>query len=165
VTRRDPAIRGIDESLVVRAAPTRVFAAFFDPAALAQWWQAVRSVTSPRLFGVYAVEWDPTSWKDEMLGPLGGTFHGRVVDLREGREFFVADAWWLPPEGEPLGPMGLHVECVAEGGGCRVRVRQVGSDEGPRWERYYDIIGRGWRSALEMLRHYMECGYVLPGER
>jgi uncharacterized protein YndB with AHSA1/START domain len=165
VTRRDPALRGIDESLVVRAAPTRVFAAFFDPAALVQWWQAVRSVTNPRLFGVYAVEWDPTSWKDDVLGPLGGTFHGRVVDLREGREFFVADAWWLPPEGEPLGPMGLHVTCVPDGGGCRVRVRQVGSDEDSRWDRYYDIIGRGWRSALEMLRHYMECGYVLPGER
>jgi len=97
----------IDESLVIRAAPTRVFAAFFDPAALAAWWLVTRSVTTPRPLGVYAVAWDTSAHRDEVLGPLGGVFHGRIVDIRGGQEFFVADAWWLPPEGPPLGPMGL----------------------------------------------------------
>ena len=149
---------GIDESLVIRAAPTRVFAAFFDPAALAQWWQVARSVTMPRPLGIYAVEWHPSAVKDEVFGPLGGVFHGRIIDIVPGSEVFVADAWWIPPESDPVGPMGLHVTCTAEGGGCRVRVRQQGGDPDPRWERYYRIIGAGWRSALEALRHYMEHG-------
>ena len=150
--------RAVNESLLIRAAPTRVFAAFFDPAALATWWQVVRSVTIPRPLGVYAVEWEPSAARDEVLGPLGGAFYGRVVDLRAGQEFFLADAWWVPPEGNPLGPMGLHVTCTAEGGGCRVRVQQQGGDEGPRWQRYYEIIGSGWRSSLETLRHCLEHG-------
>ncbi len=148
----------IDESLVIRSAPTRVFAAFFDPAALATWWQVVRSVTIARPLGVYAVEWDPSPSRDDLFGPLGGAFHGRIVDLRMGHEFFVADAWWLPPEGEPLGPMGLHVTCVPEGGGCRVRVRQQGGDRTERWQRYYELTGPGWRSALETLRYFLEQG-------
>ena len=27
------------------------------------------------------------------------------------REFFVADAYWLPPDGTPIGPMALEVIC------------------------------------------------------
>jgi hypothetical protein len=54
--------------------------------------------------------------------------------------------------------MGLHVTCVAEGGGCRVRVRQQGGDETPRWQRYYQMTAPGWRSALEALRHLVEVG-------
>ncbi|MGE5814284.1 MAG: SRPBCC family protein [Acidobacteriota bacterium] len=146
----------IDESLVIRAAPSRVFAAFFDPAALATWWNVVRSVTTPRALGVYAVEWEATPYHDETFGALGGTFYGRIVDLRMGYEFFLADAWWLPPEGEPVGPMGLHVTCTAEGGGCRVRVRQQGGDDNARWKKYYEMTGPGWRSALEALRHLLE---------
>lgn len=146
----------IDESLVIRAAPTRVFAAFFDPAALAAWWLVTRSVTTPRPLGVYAVAWDTSTHRDEVLGPLGGVFHGRIVDIRAGQEFFVADAWWVPPEGPPLGPMGLQVTCTAEGGGCRVRVRQQGGEDSARWRRYYEIIGSGWRSSLETLRHHLE---------
>ncbi|MBI2222840.1 MAG: SRPBCC domain-containing protein [Acidobacteria bacterium] len=146
----------IDESLVIRAAPARVFAAFFDPAALATWWQVARSITTPRPLGVYAVEWDATEERDEILGRLGGVFSGRVVDVRKGQEFYVADAWWLPPDGDPLGPMGLHVTCVAEGGGCRVRVQQQGGEDTPRWRHYYELTRPGWRSALETLRHCLE---------
>ena len=85
--------------------------AFFDPAALAVWWQAARSVTVPRVLGAYAVEWEPTEFKDEMLGRLGGTFHGTVMDYKADREFFVAEAFWLPPDGNPIGPMALEVTC------------------------------------------------------
>jgi len=68
-------------SLLVKAAPTRVVSAFFDPEALSYWWQAVRSVTIPRPLGIYAIQWEPTPFSDEILGPLGGAFHGTIVDL------------------------------------------------------------------------------------
>ena len=57
-------------------------AAFFEPEALAAWWQAVRSVTSARPLGVYAIEWEPTSERDDLLGRLGGIFHGTVMEYR-----------------------------------------------------------------------------------
>ena len=47
----------VEHTILITAAPTRVLAAFFDPDALAAWWQAIRSVTTPRPLGVYAVEW------------------------------------------------------------------------------------------------------------
>src|SRR5919202_5491144 len=125
-----------DHSLMISAAPTRVLAAFFDPAALATWWQATRSVTTPRPLGVYAIEWPPTEDRDDLLGRLGGVFHGTVIEYVAGRELFVADAWWLPPDADPIGPMSLEVTCIMDGPGCRLRVRQRGFEEGARWQRY-----------------------------
>jgi uncharacterized protein YndB with AHSA1/START domain len=145
-----------DHSILIVAAPTRVMAAFFDPAALAAWWQAARSVTTPRALGVYAVEWDPTQDRDDVLGRLGGVFHGTVMEYFAGRELFVADAWWLPPDGDPLGPMSLEVSCMEDGPACRLRVRQNGFEESPRWRRYYEVIGRGWQLSMVALKEYVE---------
>lgn len=152
----DPAA-GFDHTVIIAAMPGRVIAAFFDPAALAVWWQAVRSVTTPRPLGVYAVEWAPTLDADDLLGRLGGVFHGTVMEYVHGREFFVADAWWMPPDGDPIGPMSLEVSCRFEGQACHLRVRQSGFDENPRWRRYYDVIAHGWTSSLAALKTYVEA--------
>jgi len=143
---------------LITAAPDRVLAAFFDPAALSTWWQTTRSVTVAQPLGVYAVEWDPTPFRDEVLGPLGGAFHGTVMEHRLEREFFVADAYWLPPEGPPLGPMALEVACQIEGPATRVQVRQSGRGTGVRWERYYGVIKPGWMTSLRALKSYLEAG-------
>jgi uncharacterized protein YndB with AHSA1/START domain len=148
---------GFEYSLLIRAAPSRVIAAFFDPKALATWWQAVRSVTIARPFGVYAIEWEPTEFRDEVLGHLGGVFHGTVVDVEPARAFFVADAWWLPPEGEPVGPMGLEVTCTMDGPACRLRVEQHGYEDSARWRRYYEVVGAGWHSSLAALKRHLEA--------
>ena len=87
-----------DEGLVVqrairiRATPERVLNAFFDPDDLATWWEVSRSVTLARPLGPYAVEWPATDFTDEVLGKLGGTLHGMVMDVTPGASFFVADA-------------------------------------------------------------------------
>ena len=78
-----------------------------------------------------------------MLGRLGGVFHGTVMEYLPGRELFIADAWWLPPDDEPIGPMALEVSCMLEGASCRLRVRQSGFEDSPRWRRYYAVIARG----------------------
>ena len=153
-----PASSAFDHSVLINAPPRRVLEAFFDPIALARWWQATRSVTTPRPLGVYAIEWEPTPELDEVLGRLGGVFHGQVIEYQPGREFFVADAWWLPPDGDPLGPMSLQVNCVIDGPASRLRVRQSGGEGGPRWERYYAVIGSGWMTSMAALKQYVEAG-------
>lgn len=156
MARAADASREFEHSLLISAAPTRVLAAFFDPHALTIWWQAARSVTTPRPMGVYAVEWPPTTDADEILGRLGGVFCGRVMEYEAGRELFVADAWWLPPDGDPLGPMGLHVVCRMDGPACRLQVKQTGFADTPQWRRYYTVIAGGWRSSLAALKDYLE---------
>ena len=143
-------------SLLINAAPTRVLMAFFDPRALQAWWQVARSVTTPRPMGVYAVEWPPTADTDDVLGRLGGVFCGRVMEFLPGREVFIADAWWLPPDGDPIGPMSLEVSCRMAGPACRLRVRQTGFEDTPRWRRYYGVIASGWQSSLVALKEYVE---------
>jgi uncharacterized protein YndB with AHSA1/START domain len=145
-----------EHALLINAAPTRVLAAFFDPHALGIWWQVVRSVTTPRPMGVYAVEWPPTTDADDVLGRLGGVFCGRVMEYQPGREMFVADAWWLPPDGDPIGPMALEVTCRMSGPACRLTVKQHGFEDTPRWRRYYAVIAGGWRSSLAALKDYVE---------
>ena len=147
-----------EHSELITAAPARVLGAFFDPVALAAWWQTIRSVTVPQPLGIYAVEWEPTTFRDEILGPLGGSFHGTVMEFRPEREFFVADAYWLPPQSAPLGPMALQVGCQIEGPATRVTVRQSGDENGDRWQRYYSLIGPGWVASLRSLKAYIEKG-------
>ncbi len=54
--------------LVIVAPPAKVLDAFFDAKALAVWWQAKHAVCVPRPLGSYAVEWEPTEWRDDILG-------------------------------------------------------------------------------------------------
>jgi uncharacterized protein YndB with AHSA1/START domain len=147
---------GFEHSLLIAGAPTRVMAAFFDPVALTRWWNAVRSITTPRPLGLYAVEWAPSTDRDDVLGRLGGVFHGTVMEYVAGRELFVGEAWWHPPDGDSIGPMSLEVSCRMDGPACRLRVHQSGFEESVRWRRYYEVIGRGWISSLAALKRYVE---------
>ena len=155
VTLPDPETR-FEQYLAINAPPADVFQCFFSPDALRAWWQAIRSVTTPVPFGVYAVEWKTTPFRDEVLGPLGGVFHGTVVDVTPGRQFLVADAYWIPPEGEPLGPMALEVTCSPDPAGCRLHVRQDGAVPSARWRRYYTVVAHGWQVSLIALKRYAE---------
>src|SRR4029078_5041595 len=128
-----------EHSLLINAAPTRVLAAFLDPRALEWWGRAARAVTTPRAMGVFAVEWPPTPDADDLLGRLGGVFLGRAIEDPPGRERVVADAWWLPPDGDPIGPMGLTITCAMDGPACRLTVKQGGFEEKPRRPRHLHV--------------------------
>lgn len=108
-------MREFAHSLVINAPSAAVLDAFFDSESLGVWWQVSRSVCIPRPLGSYAVEWPPTEWRDEHLGRLGGAFHATVMEFKPGQEFFLADAYWLPPDGDPLGPMALEATCSLQG--------------------------------------------------
>jgi uncharacterized protein YndB with AHSA1/START domain len=153
-----PTALSVEHTVIIQAPPERVMAAFFSADDLNVWWQVVRSVTVPRLLGTFAVEWQSTDYKDEILGHLGGTFHGTVIEYRPGSEFFVGDAYWQPPEGEPIGPMALAVSCRPQGGAhiTRLSVRQSGDADGPRWQRYFEVVSSGWQRALGELKAYLD---------
>jgi uncharacterized protein YndB with AHSA1/START domain len=151
------ATRALDVSIVIGAPSSVVLKAFFEADALGAWWQVAHSVTTPRALGPYAIEWEPTDFRDDVLGRLGGVFRGTVMQFHPLSGFFVADAFWLPPDGDPIGPMALEVTCEAlEEGRTRVRVTQGGFEEGVRWRRYYDVIEHGWNRALSSLKSLLE---------
>ena len=134
--------------------------AFFDGPSLGLWWRAVRSVTTPRPLGPYAIEW-LSDERDDLLGRLGGVLRGTVMQFDPLRGFLVADLFWLPPLGPPVGPMALEVACTLavtlDGLPCtKVRLKQTGFEEGPRWRRYYEVVGPQWARALEALRTMLE---------
>ncbi len=154
-----PRSQGLDVSLVIKSPPGRVLKAFFDADALGAWWQAARSVTTPRVLGAFAIEWSSTDFEDDVLGRLGGVFRGTVMQFDPGRGFLVADAFWLPPDGDPIGPMALEVTCSpitsSEGVSLppaeiatEVRVVQSGFEDSMRWRRYYEVVSTGWARAL-----------------
>ena len=149
-------MREFTHSLTIDAPPAAVLEAFFDADALSVWWRVIRSLCVPRPLGVYAVEWDPTEWRDEILGRLGGAFRGTVIEFKPGREFFIADAYWLPPDGEPVGPMSLEATCTLVAGRTVLHVRQSGWENSPRWSRYYDVIATGFTLALDDLKKHVE---------
>jgi len=80
-----------------------------------------------------------------------------VIEFTPGRQFLVAEAFWIPPEGAPLGPMALHVTVESEGTGCKLHVRQDGYEPSPRWRRYYAVVSRGWQISLTALKRYAEA--------
>ena len=78
------------------------------------------------------------------------------MEYRPGREFFLADAFWLPPDGSPIGPMALEVRCSKHAWGSQLHVRQSGFEDSPRWRRYYEVITPGWERALGLLKDLLE---------
>jgi uncharacterized protein YndB with AHSA1/START domain len=151
----------LDVSSVIDAPASVILKAFFEAEALGAWWQVAHSVTVARTLGPYAVQWEPTDFKDDVLGRLGGVFRGTVMQFDPGAGFFVADAYWLPPDGDPIGPMALEVTCTpaaGAGGGAatHVRVTQTGFEESPRWRRYYEVVGHGWKRALASMKSLLE---------
>ena len=147
----------LDQSIVINAPPGRVLGAFFEPAALRTWWGVAHAVTTPRTLGPYALEWPATELRDEVLGRLGGVFRGTVVQFDGESGFFVADVFWLPPDGDPIGPMALEVTVSAHGGeATSVHVAQSGFEENVRWRRYYQVIELGWQRALSSLKSLLE---------
>jgi uncharacterized protein YndB with AHSA1/START domain len=159
-------VPGLDISAVIGAPPQRVLKAFFEPDALHAWWQVAHAVTAPRVLGPYAVAWETTEFRDEVLGRLGGIFRGTVMQFQADRGFFVADVFWLPPDGEPIGPMAFEVVCspaaangkngTAGAPGTHIRVTQQGYEESERWRRYYEVIADGWERALRSLKALLE---------
>ena len=148
----------IKHTQLIQAPPARVMAAFFDSSDLAGWWQVVRAVIVARPLGMYAIEWESTPFKDDVLGHLGGTFHGTMIDYREDAAFFLAEAYWQPPQGEPIGPMALEVLCRphADGSATILSVRQSGEGDGPRWARYFQVMSQGWEGALQEMKDYID---------
>lgn len=149
-------MREFDHSLSIEAPAARIIDAFFDAGDLEAWWGVSRSMCHPRPLGCYAVEWPTTEAHDDVLGRLGGVFRGAVIDIKSGREFFVADAYWLPPDGEPIGPMAFEVNCTPLGERVIVRVRQSGWEKSPRWSRYYELLATDLMRALDGLKTYLE---------
>ena len=145
-----------DCTLDIAAPAETVYAAFFAPDHLAAWWGVRASVTVARPLGVYALDWPLEPETDAVLGRLGGVFYGVVIDTHPGREFFLADAYWLPADGDPIGPMALHVTCEPTAGGTRLRVEQSGCDDSPRWRRFYRMVGARWTQALGRLKTQLE---------
>jgi len=79
------------------------------------------------------------------------------MEFKVGQEFFVADTYWIPPEGDPIGPMALEAVCRPEADRTQLLLRQSGFDESSRrWASYYDIVAAGWVPTLNSLKKYLE---------
>lgn len=154
----EPKVLDVTRTQLLAAPPARVMQAFFTEDDLKEWWGVTRAFTIPRPLGMYAIEWQSTDFKDDILGRLGGAFHGTVIDFRPGASFFLADAYWQPPDGDPIGPMALEVQCRPHGNGRQtmLTVKQSGEGEGPRFERYFSIMDRGWEGALLEMKGYID---------
>ena len=81
-----------------------------------------------------------------------------MIEFKPGREFFVADAYWLPPDGEPIGPMSFQVTCTTLNERIVLRVRQSGWDKSARWSRYYEILASHLTRSLDDLKVRVETG-------
>lgn len=154
----DAKILDATRTQLIQAPPARVMQAFFTDTDLKGWWGVTRAFTVPRPLGMYAIEWESTDFKDDILGRLGGALHGRVMDFRANQSFFLAEVYWQPPDGDPIGPMALEVQCRPHGNGRQtmLTVKQSGEGEGPRFERYFSIMNRGWEGALTEMKNYFD---------
>ena len=107
---------------------------------------------------------ETTEFRDEVLGRLGGVLRGTVMQFQADRGFFVADVFWLPPDGDPIGPMAFEVACTpagpngtSVGPATHLRITQQGQrrkrNDGGRDD---EVIGDGWERALAALKALLE---------
>jgi uncharacterized protein YndB with AHSA1/START domain len=157
---KDHALK-VDVTLDITAPVELVFQAFFEAPALSAWHGASRSIAIPRLLGPYVLEWPPSQDRDEMLGRMGGVFRGTIMHIEPNDHVFLADAYWLPPDGGPLGPLAVQMTFAPKAGpdGTRstvVRIVMTGFDEGVRWKRYLGLATTQWQRALGVLKSLLE---------
>jgi uncharacterized protein YndB with AHSA1/START domain len=153
----------LDISLDIAAPVPLAFAAFFDDAALASWLQTSRSIAVPQILGPYVLEWRSSAGRrdrEEGAGE-GGIFRATVVDVEPNDHLFLADAFWLPEEGGPLGPLAVQVTftptAAADGSTTTlVRLLITGFDDSPRWQRYFALARRQWQEGLDALKRLLE---------
>lgn len=151
----------LDVSQDIAAPVELVFSAFFDDAALASWQKTARSIAVPRLLGPYVLEWPTSVERDEVLGRFGGLFRATVMHIEPNDHLFLADAFWLPPDAGPLGPLAVQITftpTAAPGGPTSTLVRVVitGFDNGARWKRYLGFARTQWQDALASLKGMLE---------
>jgi uncharacterized protein YndB with AHSA1/START domain len=153
--------RTLDVSLDIAAAPELAFQACFQDAALSAWMGTSRSIALPRLLGPFVLEWPTSESRDEVLGRLGGVLRGTVMHIEPNDHVFLADTFWLPPDGAPLGPFALELTFTPASSpegrlSTVVRVAMSGFDEGPRWRRYHEIATGQWQRSLRVLKMLLE---------
>ena len=143
-----------EQSILITAAPTRVLAAFFDPAALSA---GGRRRGPSRPLGRSASTRSSGNHReaDDILGRLGGVFYGASMEYQPGRELVSA---------RPGGSARYESDrpdvvpgTVRDGRpACRLRVRQTGFEDSPRWRSYYSVIDLGWQVSMAAFKQYPE---------
>ena len=151
----------LDVSIDITAPVELVFQAFFDAPALGAWHDTSRSIAIPRLLGPYVLEWPPSAERDEVLGRMGGVFRATVMHIEPNDHVFLADAFWLPPDGGPLGPLSVQMTFTSSAtpvgrASTLVRVVMTGFDNGVRWKRYLGLATTQWQQALGVLKMLLE---------
>jgi uncharacterized protein YndB with AHSA1/START domain len=151
----------LDVTLDIAAPVELVFQSFFDAGALGSWQGTARSIAVPRLLGPYVLEWPPSVESDEVLGRTGGIFRATVMHIEPNDHVFLADAFWLPPDGGPLGPLAVQVTfsptALPDGNQSTVvRVVMTGFDDGVRWRRYLGLATTQWQRGLAILKNLLE---------
>lgn len=151
----------LDVTIDIVAPVDVVFMAFFNAPALGAWQGTTRSIAIPRLLGPYVLEWPASADSDDVLGRLGGIFRATVMNIEQNDHVFLADAFWLPPDGGPLGPFAMQITFTptAAPDGVKstmVRVVMTGFDNGPRWKRYLEYSVSGWQRSLAGLKSLLE---------
>ena len=151
----------LDVTLEMSAPVEKVFQAFFDSVALGEWLATTRAIAVPRLLGPYVLEWPMSTERDEVLGRTGGVFRATVMHIEPNDHVFLADAFWLPPDGGPLGPLAVQItftpKATPDGRhSTLVRVVMTGFDDGVRWRRYLGLATSQWQKALGDLKTLLE---------
>jgi uncharacterized protein YndB with AHSA1/START domain len=158
---KEQAALKLDVTVDIIAPVELVFGAFFDAPMLAAWQGTCRSIAVPRLLGPYVLEWPPSAERDDVLGRMGGVFRATVMHAEPNDHLFLADAFWLPPDGGPLGPLAVQITftptATPDGASSTfVRVVITGFDEGVRWRRYLGLARAQWQHALSILKMLLE---------
>ena len=151
----------LDVTLEMLAPVEKAFQAFFDSVARGEWLSTTRAIAVPRLLGPYVLEWPISTDRDEVLGRTGGVFRATVMHIEPNDHVFLADAFWLPPDGGPLGPLAVQItftpKATPEGRqSALVRVVMTGFDDGVRWRRYLGLATSQWQKALGDLKTLLE---------
>ena len=174
-------MRQFSHEVRVAAPPAAVLDAFFNAKALGEWWGASRSQCEPRPLGEYVISWAGPSGENGGAPPASGPtdtsfsggapaasrpadifldrrgeLRGTVMEFRPGREFFVAELFWVPDGAPPTGPMALEASCVTRELVTTLTLRYAATDVAPGWALYRHELARLVPREMAALKAYLE---------
>jgi pyruvate kinase len=128
-----PTVKEFTHSLTIDAPPAVVLDAFFNHDALADVVEGDALAVRAASTRCYAVEWDAPS--GVMMSWAGWVVRskGRSSSSRPDGNSSLLTPTWLPPDGEPIGPMAFEATCSLVSGRTVLHIRQSGFEHSDRW--------------------------------
>jgi uncharacterized protein YndB with AHSA1/START domain len=141
----------LHKQIIIERNPVEVLQAFIFSRHTRQWWYGCETYFD---LAAHSFSWQ---WRNPD-GAFQYITHGRIKQYEAGLFLELEDVWQYDfQKTNPIGPVGLLLECTPQAGHTLLIVKHFGFNTGNlMWDEYYEAVDKGWDAVLPRLKEHLE---------